>query len=105
MGLGTHLLHVLQGSRGQSRPVGLWGQSGVWMSGTGQTPLSPLCVLLHGPAPLGVSPHLHAPHRQGCLKTDDSIWAACLSSGAGLGEPLGDDARIRNPPDSSCLPI
>ena len=72
----------------QSRPGGLWGQSGVWVSGTGQTPISPLCVLLHGPAPLGVSPHLHAPHRQGCLETDDSIWAACLSSGAGLGGHL-----------------
>lgn len=93
-----HLLHMLQGSPGQSRLVGLQGRVGCrWVHPAGPWRPQP-CVLLHGPTSLGVSPPLCTPHMQGCLETGDSIWAGCLLSGAGLGEPLGDDARIRTHP-------
>lgn len=100
-GLGTH---QLQGSLGRA---GLWGCGGRvgcgWVDPA--RPRSPRCVSSYtGPASLGVSPHLRAPHRRGCLETGDSIRAGCLSSGAGLREPLGDDARIRNPPTPPACP-
>ena len=97
--------------RGALGRAGSWGCGAEWgVDGwTRPYPDVPSCVSSYtGPTSLGVSPHLRI-HMQGCLETDDSIWAGCLSSGAGLGEPLGDDARMRtpspSPADSSSLPI